>query len=86
MDYDETKTASAYDAGRSYEPDVLKFWLGAISSAIGKDHFEHILDLGCGAGRYSAALAAHFEADVIEVSTKGVLDAKTNTYVDFRHA
>jgi ubiquinone/menaquinone biosynthesis C-methylase UbiE len=67
MNYDKTKMPSAYDAGRSYAPEVLKFWLRTISSAIGKDHINDILDLGCGTGRYSAALAAHFEARVIAV-------------------
>jgi SAM-dependent methyltransferase len=67
MDYDATAIPAAYDAGRSYSPDVLEFWLQTISAALGNVPINDILDLGCGAGRYSAALAGHFKAAVIAV-------------------
>lgn len=67
MDYDKTKIPAAYDAGRSYTADVLDFWLRTISCAVEKDRIADILDLGCGTGRYSAALAAHFGARVVGV-------------------
>jgi ubiquinone/menaquinone biosynthesis C-methylase UbiE len=67
MDYDATAIPAAYDAGRSYSPDVLEFWLRTISTALGKVQINDILDLGCGTGRFSAALAAHFKAAVIAV-------------------
>jgi SAM-dependent methyltransferase len=56
-----------YDAGRGYTPAVLESWLDTISSAVPADHIDDILDLGCGTGRYSAALAAHFNARVVAV-------------------
>ena len=67
MDYDATAMPAVYDAGRGYPPEVLQFWLTAFSRASGRDRFEAILDLGCGTGRYSAALAAHFQARVVGV-------------------
>jgi ubiquinone/menaquinone biosynthesis C-methylase UbiE len=67
MDYDATAIPAAYDAGRSYSPDVLEFWLRTISTALGEVQISDILDLGCGTGRYSAALAAHFKAAVVAV-------------------
>ena len=67
MDYDATTMHAVYDAGRSYSPEALQFWLGTISAAIGQVQIDRILDLGCGTGRYSAALAAHFEASVVAV-------------------
>jgi SAM-dependent methyltransferase len=67
MDYDRTTMPSAYDAGRGYAPAVLDFWLRAISSVVPANSVDDILDLGCGTGRYSAALAAHFDARVIAV-------------------
>jgi len=67
MDYDATTIPAAYDAGRSYSPDVLEFWLRTISTALGEARINDILDLGCGTGRYSAALAGYFNAFVVAV-------------------
>lgn len=67
MDYDQTDMPAAYDAGRSYSTAVLSRWLEIISRAVPKDTVSAILYLGCGTGRYSAALAAHFDARVIAV-------------------
>ena len=65
MDYDQTEMPEVYDAGRGYAPEVLNMWLGRIVSAVGDRPVLDILDLGCGTGRYSAALASHFQARVI---------------------
>jgi SAM-dependent methyltransferase len=65
MDYDKTTIPGAYDAGRSHTPAALEFWLRTISVAIGRDQIADILDLGCGAGRFSAGLASYFGARVV---------------------
>ena len=67
MNYDNTNMPGAYDAGRGYSPAVLALWLDAISRAVPKGAVSDILDIGCGTGRYSTALAAHFNARVIAV-------------------
>lgn len=67
MDYDRTTMPSAYDAGRGYPPDVLEFWLRTIASPLAGDDISDILDLGCGTGRYTASLAAHFGARAVGV-------------------
>jgi ubiquinone/menaquinone biosynthesis C-methylase UbiE len=67
MDYDNTAMPGIYDAGRGYTPAVMEFWLRTISSAVPKANINAILDLGCGTGRYSSALAAHFGARVVAV-------------------
>ena len=67
MDYDQTTMPSVYEAGRGYAPEVLEFWLSTIAAPLAGDHIADILDLGCGTGRYSAALAAHFGAQVVGV-------------------
>jgi ubiquinone/menaquinone biosynthesis C-methylase UbiE len=67
VDYDKTEMPSAYDAGRGYTPALLACWLNVISRWIPKGTVSEILDLGCGTGRYSGALAAHFDAHVIAV-------------------
>ena len=67
MDYDKTGMPATYDAGRGYSPSVLALWLDVISRWVPKGAVFEILDVGCGTGRYSAALAAHFNARVIAV-------------------
>ena len=67
MDYDKTEMPANYDAGRSYSTDVLDRWLGLLSRHVDKEAVSAILDLGCGTGRFSDALSAHFDADVIGV-------------------
>jgi SAM-dependent methyltransferase len=67
MDYDQTTMPSAYDAGRSYAPAVLAFWLNTIAAPLAGQRIGDILDLGCGTGRYTAALAAHFGAQAVGV-------------------
>jgi SAM-dependent methyltransferase len=67
MDYDQTTMPSAYDDGRGYRPAVLAFWLNTIAAPLAGQHIDDILDLGCGTGRYTAALAAHFSARAVGV-------------------
>jgi ubiquinone/menaquinone biosynthesis C-methylase UbiE len=71
VDYDQTMMPVAYDAGRAYAPEVLEFWLNIVSSKIRQHDIRDIFDLGCGTGRYSGALAAHFRARVIAVDPSG---------------
>jgi ubiquinone/menaquinone biosynthesis C-methylase UbiE len=68
MDYDTTAMPAVYDAGRGYSRQTLDRWLAAIETAAGGSRpIEAILDLGCGTGRYSGALAERFGAAVIAV-------------------
>jgi ubiquinone/menaquinone biosynthesis C-methylase UbiE len=46
---------------------VLTFWLDLVSRLVPKDAVSEILDIGCGTGRYSAALATHFNAHVVAI-------------------
>jgi len=79
MDYDTTTMPAAYDAGRGYPPHVLDRWLQAIARVAGDaGPIGDILDLGCGTGRYSGALAHHFGAAVVAIdpSDKMLAEAK----------
>jgi ubiquinone/menaquinone biosynthesis C-methylase UbiE len=72
MDYDETDIPDAYDRGRDHGPEVLDLWMNVVSSHVKDLRIKTILDLGCGTGRFSEALAVRFDADVVGIdpSTK----------------
>jgi ubiquinone/menaquinone biosynthesis C-methylase UbiE len=65
-------------------------WLDHVSSSIAHRNISRILDLGCGTGRYSAALADHFSAEVeaIDPSEKMLAQAlrKKHPRITFRKA
>jgi len=65
MDYDATDIPVAYDRGRDHGPQVLDLWMNAVSSQVEEQRINTILDLGCGTGRFSEALAVRFNAEVI---------------------
>jgi len=67
MDYDSTEIPFGYDRGRDHGPEFLDLWMNVVSSFVKKDHVKTILDLGCGTGRFSEALAVHFDAEVIGI-------------------
>ncbi|MFZ1991118.1 MAG: methyltransferase domain-containing protein [Alphaproteobacteria bacterium] len=78
MDYDQTSMPASYDAGRGYSSKALQTWLDKISAVASGRNIEDILDLGCGTGRYSSALAAHFAARVtgVDPSEKMLAEAR----------
>ena len=85
MDYDATNIAATYDLGRDHGPEFLDLWMRTIASYVERKSVKNILDLGCGTGRFSEALAAHFNAQVtgIDPSTK-MLDQARRKLKDSR--
>ena len=79
MDYDATDIPVAYDRGRDHGPEVLQLWMNVVSTYAGEQPINTILDLGCGTGRFSEALAEHFDAEVVGIdpSTKMLDQART---------
>lgn len=67
MDYDATDIAVAYDQGRDHGPEVLNLWMNVVSSHVKDQCIKTLLDLGCGTGRFSEALAVRFDAEVIGI-------------------
>jgi ubiquinone/menaquinone biosynthesis C-methylase UbiE len=65
-DYDRTELPTAYDQGRDHGPEMIALWMDAIASRLQYTP-RVIVDLGCGTGRFSDALATHFEAAVIGI-------------------
>jgi ubiquinone/menaquinone biosynthesis C-methylase UbiE len=67
MDYDATDIAVTYDRGRDHGPEFLDLWMHVVSSHVKDQRIKTILDLGCGTGRFSEALAVRFDAEVIGI-------------------
>jgi ubiquinone/menaquinone biosynthesis C-methylase UbiE len=87
MDYDLTAIPEAYDRGRDHGPEVLDLWMRAIESRLDGRTVATILDLGCGTGRFSEGLAAHFDAEVfgIDPSMKMLARARAKRRDDRVH-
>ena len=73
MNYDETDIPVGYDRARDHGPENVALWMNAISSFAEFRGINTILDLGCGTGRYSQGLAAHFDADLIGVDPSSAM-------------
>lgn len=67
MDYDATDIPATYDRGRDHGPEFLDLWMNVVSSYVKGQRIKTIVDLGCGTGRFSEALAVHFDAEVIGI-------------------
>lgn len=69
MDYDGTDIPAAYDRARDHGPEILNRWMQIVGGYFGVEtrHALSILDLGCGTGRFTHALADYFDAEVIGV-------------------
>jgi ubiquinone/menaquinone biosynthesis C-methylase UbiE len=82
MDYDSTTIPAGYDLARSHTPEVLDLWMNAIASRAGREPVRAVLDLGCGTGRFSQALAGRFLASVVGVdpSAKMLEQARTKPH------
>jgi SAM-dependent methyltransferase len=67
MNYDKGNIPASYDAGRSYSRKALAQWLDVIAASLAGSTISRILDLGCGTGRFSEALANRFMARLIAI-------------------
>jgi ubiquinone/menaquinone biosynthesis C-methylase UbiE len=67
MNYDRTNIPAVYDRGRDHGPEVLYLWMRALETHLHDLKVNTILDLGCGTGRFSEALAVHFSAEVVGI-------------------
>lgn len=78
MDYDTTDIPATYDRGRDHGPEMLNLWMNVVSSYVEDQQIKTVLDLGCGTGRFTEALAAYFDAQVVglDPSTKMLAQAR----------
>jgi ubiquinone/menaquinone biosynthesis C-methylase UbiE len=89
MNYDETDVAQRYDMARQIPERTMHLWLDAIAQYIRAARIRVVLDVGCGTGRFSVALADKFGAQVIGVDPSETMLAKARTsiahpFVSFR--
>jgi ubiquinone/menaquinone biosynthesis C-methylase UbiE len=75
MDYDKTQIPAAYDRSRELDPAMVALWMDAVARHLGDGACATILDLGCGTGRFTEALAQRFGAEVIGIDpSTGMLE------------
>src|SRR5690349_2909836 len=67
MDYDKTEIAATYDKARALAPQTARLWRDLLAEHVDRSKVSLIIDLGCGTGRFSELLAAHFGVQVIGV-------------------
>jgi ubiquinone/menaquinone biosynthesis C-methylase UbiE len=67
MDYDQTEIATSYDLARALAPETRRLWQDLLAAHIDRSAISLIVDLGCGTGRFSELLAAHFGVRVIGI-------------------
>jgi len=65
MDYDKTEIAATYDKARALAPETVRLWQDLLSVDTDRAAVSLVIDLGCGTGRFSGLLAAHFGVRVI---------------------
>jgi len=75
MDYDATEIGTAYDKARALAPETLRIWQDLLSVHIETAAISLVIELGCGTGRFSELLAAHFGVEIIGIDPlKKMLD------------
>ncbi len=83
MDYDKSDIAGVCDAARGLSLEGLEQWLGLLAPHV-PANAPHIVDLGCGTGRFTQALADRFGARIsaIDPSQKMLDQARKRTTSD----
>ena len=67
MNYDKTEIPATYDKARALSPETRRLWQDLLSVHVDRAEISLVIDLGCGTGRFSELLAAHFGVQVIGI-------------------
>ncbi len=65
--YTDPDAAKRYNAARHLPEETKTLWLDGLKSLLPQARISKCLDLGCGTGRFTAALAAAFDCPVVGV-------------------
>ena len=85
MEYDKSNVPNTYDAGREISESKKHNQLDYFIKNIQKTDVANVIDLGCGTGRYSLALADTFDAPVVGVDpSRKMLDQARSKFNDSR--
>lgn len=71
--YSEAETAGRYDSARGLPAQTMILWMEALKSSIPERDIGKILDLGCGTGRFTAALGEAFGCPVVGVEPSAAM-------------
>lgn len=63
--YENSDIHLSYNQARALPEDTIRLWLDAISDQIPESKINTIVDVGCGTGRFTEPLSAHFSARTI---------------------
>ena len=67
MDYDRTRVPGSYDAARGLNATDRQRLTNFFDRHLSARAVSHVIDLGCGTGRYSGILAETFKAHVVGI-------------------
>ena len=71
--YEEIETARRYDSARGLPTETKTIWLEALKTAVPVSEVARILDLGCGTGRFTSALAEAYACAVVGVEPSAAM-------------
>jgi ubiquinone/menaquinone biosynthesis C-methylase UbiE len=71
--YTEIEAANRYNSARNLPLQTKTLWLDALKFSIPRQEIRKILDLGCGTGRFTAALGKAFECSVVGVEPSSAM-------------
>jgi len=75
MNYDKTDIPATYDKAHALSPETRRLWQDLLSVHVDQAEISLVIDLGCGTGRFSELLAAHFGVEIIGIDPlKKMLD------------
>lgn len=71
--YSRAATASRYDSARSLPSETITLWLDALRDVVPAAAIKKILDLGCGTGRFTSALAETFGGKAVGIEPSAAM-------------
>src|SRR5918998_2520857 len=71
--YAERETARRYDSARELPAETKGLWLEALKAAVPAQGVGRVLDLGCGTGRFTAALGEAFGCGAVGVGPSAAM-------------